>query len=400
MEANKLVEKFRNSSKDENDWKEVLNYCLNNFEKLNLTNEEDKYLLDNAIKYLMIRKFKCLENTEAKLLTVYFAKKYLKEHGIYDDVQVKIIENDEYRELSQNESLGFCVSRGNGKSEVVYSEKLLEAIKSKEVVEKIMGLKAVFHEVVHARQNKRLYSPEEENSNYNGNVYRFALETLTRKVEPKFYDENYLQLLKEYQAEYLGVQEAVNILDYYQIIDKNKINDVHEFIIELLTVDEKNYFSEGDKANFRGGNFDATIVLSCSTDKYVSEIPGVIEEIPVLKYAYNLDGSRKDIIQLIKERANLISENSDVDFEIVNDLYRTIANYKSIDKDEVLTLWDYIEENGTDDEFVYELMEFRLKKIGMSPESISETMQNFRNISAQMQSQDKEANNGKNNVTI
>ena len=114
------------------------------------------------------------------------------------------------------------------------------------------------------------------------------------------------------------------------------------------------------------------------TEKYVKEAPETIKEIPVLQFAFHSDGTRKDIIQLIQDRENLIGNNRSIDIQQVDDLYRTIANYRSITKEETLNIWDYIEKTGTNDEFVFDLLQFRLEKSNLTEEQISKVMGDMR----------------------
>ena len=66
----------------------------------------------------------------------------------------------------------------------------------------------------------------------------------------------------------------------------------------------------------------------------------------------------------------------------VNELYEAIANHRNAltgglkgTKDELLTLDDYIAKTGTDDEFIFGLIKYRLEnKTKMTPEQISEFM--------------------------
>ena len=85
-----------------------------------------------------------------------------------------------------------------------------------------------------------------------------------------------------------------------------------------------------------------------------------------MEFAYNFDGSKKGILQLIKERRDLIKDNSDIDLDKLNDIYETVANFRFLREDEVTVLAEYIKETGTDDEFVFDLLRYRLEKTKMN----------------------------------
>lgn len=127
--------------------------------------------------------------------------------------------------------------------------------------------------------------------------------------------------------------------------------------------------------------------MNYATEEYVKAKPETINEIPVLQFAFHADGTRKDIIQLIQDRKNLIDNNSMLDIQQVDDLYKTIANYKIITKEEVSNIIDYIEKTGTNDDFVFDLLQFRLEKTNLTEEKISELMESERAEAAKVREQ-------------
>ena len=53
--------------------------------------------------------------------------------------------------------------------------------------------------------------------------------------------------------------------------------------------------------------------MNYATEEYVKARPETINEIPVLQFAFHSDGTRKDMIQLIQDRKNLIAnQNYDI----------------------------------------------------------------------------------------
>ena len=76
MEAHELVEKFKNNAKTESSYQEVIKYCGENAEKLDLSNEDQQYLFEIATRYLMKIKIGHWNQTDAKLIINYFAKTY------------------------------------------------------------------------------------------------------------------------------------------------------------------------------------------------------------------------------------------------------------------------------------------------------------------------------------
>ena len=106
----------------------------------------------------------------------------------------------------------------------------------------------------------------------------------------------------------------------------------------------------------------------------------MLSKYPILQLAYNPDGTKKDIITLLQDRTAQL--DSGVDLKTINELYRTIANQKNFYigglpgvKPEILALGRYIQETGTDDEFVYDLLRDRLQMKNLTPENIETLIQ-------------------------
>ncbi len=375
MEAHELVEKFKNNAKTESSYQEVIKYCGENAEKLDLSNEDQQYLFEIATRYLMKIKIGHWNQTDAKLIINYFAKTYANSQGIEADMVVRILQDSEYRKEFKDNSNAICRSHGDGKSEVVYSSRVVDNLTSSDTLRFIRGLQTVFHEVEHSRQYSEIYSTNKDNMQYDGNSYKIALETIMRKVYPKFYKENYLNLIMEYQAEYVGLEQAMKMMQTYYNPDLGKGQDIDEFLNEMLMIDGKDSYESLGGVSFQQRNVNASALINFAADQYIQKFPKIISRIPVLKFAYNPDGNKKDIIQLIQDRATSISDNPQMDLETIDDLYKTIANYKSITKDEMLELYSYITDEGIEDEFAYDLLQYRLEKTNWSQEKISNFMQ-------------------------
>lgn len=106
----------------------------------------------------------------------------------------------------------------------------------------------------------------------------------------------------------------------------------------------------------------------------------MLQKYPILQLSYNLDGSKKDIITLLRDREAMLENGNDV--KSTDELYRTIANKKNFFtqglegiKPEILALGKYIQETGTEDEFVYDLLRDRLKMKNLTHENIESLIQ-------------------------
>lgn len=390
MEAHELAEKFRNNTKTEASYQDVVKWCGENAKDLDLTDKDQQYLYEMATRYLMKIKIGHWDKNDANVIINYFAKVYTNNCGIDNDVVVKILDDPEYREKFNDNSNATCVSYGNGKSEVVYSSRVVDNLTSQDTLKFIRGLQTVFHEVVHSKQYSEIYRPDNGDNQYNGNSYKIALETIMRKVHPKFYKENYTNLIMEYQAEYFGLEQAMKMMETYYKPNLFQGQDIEEFLNEMIKIDGKASYENIGKVSFDQMNINASALITFTADKYIEARPEIIKQIPVLKFAYNSNGSKKDIMQIIQDRANFISNNNEMDLQNIDDLYRTIANYRNFDKNELLLIHEYIEKTGTNDEFVFELMQFRLEKTNWSAERISQFVQEEHAIATKIRQERKE----------
>lgn len=392
MEARELAEKFRNNPQTEKSYQHIIKWCSENAKNFDLADKDQHYLFEMSTRYLMKIKIGHWNKDEVTLIINYFVKSYLTNYGINnDDVTVTILNDSEYIERFNDNSNATCISYGNGKSEVVYSSKVVDNLTSSETLRFIRGLQSVFHEAVHSKQYSEIYRLDSSNNRYNGNLYKIALETIMRKAYPKFYKENYAILMMEYQAEYFGLEQAMKMLETYYKPNLFQEIDIEEFLNEMQKIDEKTSYEITGQVSFEQRNIDTRVLITFAADKYIEATPEIIKQIPVLKFAYNSDGSKKSITQLIQDRANFISNNIGADLQRIDDLYRTIANYRTFDKNELLLIHEYIEKTGTNDEFVFELIKYRLEKANWSAKKINEFMREEHAIATKI-GQEKEAN--------
>lgn len=195
MESHELAEKFRNNAKTEASYQEIVEWCGKNASKLDLSNKDQQYLFEMSTRYLMKIKIGHWNENDANLIINYFAKTFASNQGIEKDTIVKIFQDPEYREKFRDDSNATCISHGDGRSEVVYSSRVVDNLTSQDTLRFIRGLQTVFHEVVHSKQYSEIYNTNKEDIQYDGNSYKIALETIMRKVHPKFYKENYPNLI-------------------------------------------------------------------------------------------------------------------------------------------------------------------------------------------------------------
>lgn len=367
MEAHKLVEKFRNTKQSRESFEEIIAWCNENVDKLDLSDKDHQYLYEMSTRYILSNnKLGKLNKEDANVLIHYFSKKFAKVLGINEAITVKIVEKGNAN----------CLETSDGISQIEYSSKTVDDLMSNNTETLLRGLQTIFHEVVHAKQNK-VISQSLESSNPSKNTYIMALEKIARKQSPKFYDANYTHLFRENQAEKIGLQEALRNIQYYnprlyqryspELMQGRMANYDRNFTDSKMVMGEK--------------TFDPLLEEDTLCTLYLQEHPEYLEKYPILQLGFNLDGSKKDILQLIEDRKLMLDSGRSP--EVVDELYEIIINHKNVSMDklkgtsaELQALGNYIKQTGTDDEFIFNLIRYRLEnKTRLPQEQIDKLME-------------------------
>lgn len=154
------------------------------------------------------------------------------------------------------------------------------------------------------------------------------------------------------------------------------------------------FYDENAKKNITlyGETRDRNTALDTLCRIYIGEFGHLemLQQYPILQLGFNQDGTRKDLITLLNDRAERLESGEDVD--ITNKLYRTLANKTNIlanrgIKGEILDLVAYIKETGTDDEFIYGLLKDRLEMKDIAPEKIESLIQEQKKIAEERRKQ-------------
>ena len=382
MDANELVDKLRSNPNNELSYiEDVIKWCNENAENLNLSNPDELFLCEKATKYLMENKEKrAWSNEDAKYVVNFFAKKTTKQLNLNENVEIHVLEEDEYIKLYGEQSSGICVPKGNDYFNVSYSPNVIKYLTSEDKGQFLHGLQIVFHEIRHVQQNKSIKNETRDDGTKlprNKERYLSALETLARKQDSKFYEKNYRQLLKENDADKYGLIKAYTTLKDYAPDLFKKYNG--KKIEGLMQEYDKNYYEALSSTNEKG-RISLKTEIETRAAIYIMDHPEVLQEFPILNIAFNKDGSKRDIIELLGGRKELLESNQNT--EMINELYKMIINNRNPShgglkgtKDELLKLEKYIQETGTEDEFIYDLIKYKLEhKTNMTQEQIDSMM--------------------------
>ncbi len=379
MDAHEFADDVKKGKLTKETFEKIIKWCEENTSTLQPNDKDQTWLYEMATSYLMKYKIGKWNKDEASMLITYLAKESARKFGISENVDVKIFEREEYEKIYGKSSMGICTNNGDNTFNISYSPIVVDNLLSNDYDKFLRGMQTIFHEVTHAVQNSVIQRKEIQGTNTpkTKNSYIMALETIARKFDPNFYKKYYTHLIKENHAEKNGLKLAMETMQKYNPSLYQAYNQ--DVIAQRLENYDKNFYDyefilQGGKKT----DFMVKIDTLCSL--YIEEHPEMVEMFPILQAGYNLDGTKKDIRQLISEREAMIATGKPLDK--IDELYETIANHRNVTinglkgtKDELNTLHDYIEETGTEDEFVFSLMRYRLEnKTRMSPEAIEKFM--------------------------
>lgn len=213
MEKIKLVDKLKNQ-KEENVLEEALKWCLFDYTKVKILDENSHYIYDKVVYYLMnsTEKVGLWTEDEIKVIITYFAHDLASKFKLEDKIDFQILSKED----SLPDSYGVCYDNADGTYTIEYSYRVIEGfLKGKDVP--MRAMQTIFHEVIHVIQNElikgRLLGDGDEY--YSSKMYIMTLEHLTKKVDKQFYDKNYEKLLKENHANKVGLQFAITYLKKY-----------------------------------------------------------------------------------------------------------------------------------------------------------------------------------------
>ena len=128
MEAHELAEKLRNTKQSREIFEEIVAWCNENADKLDLSDKNQQYLYEMATKYILSNnKLGKMNKEDANVLAQYLSKKFAKVLGVNETITIEIIE----------EGNANCLETSEGISQIQYSSKTIENLMSNNTESKI-----------------------------------------------------------------------------------------------------------------------------------------------------------------------------------------------------------------------------------------------------------------------
>lgn len=321
-------------------------YVLNNIMTLDYDNPLEVSLCDRFLTYLLEEK-KELTATEDKWLIRYISAK--KAHKMDAKIHLTILSLQRFIKQEKISLLkpfslkkvsklfkNFGSERMSfSKGEVIYRVMvnplgiyLSDFSQKKEDTITQMFITS-YHEMRHVYQNRMI----EENKLPNFDVLLWAREAVIHREYEEYYNENYSAMTIERDARIASREQTLSALKKYSsksyALKKDQL--IREIEADKLVSD----LSVHKFLNIENTRDNMTKRM---VDLIIKEKPNYIERFPALKREYNIDGTRKDTIQLLAEEKEFRNEMnvyqselyreqvSDREFKIVQDLLNQATN--------------------------------------------------------------------------
>lgn len=366
--------------------KKVVEYCKENIQSMDFNDETDFYLCHATNLYLFKNKVGKFDKEEAEFLTISLAKLGSKMFKVKEKTDIDIMKEKEFSELNGDGGRAANALKSDNTHSIIYSEKVCDELMSDDPAIFLGSLQTIFHEVVHSFQAEKMQRDYNKlNAVQVKNQYIMGMEKIVRKVNPEFYEKNYAFLLGENDAEKNGLICAMQILGIY---NKNIYNFLDKDVIEKKIESYDNMMNEKEIEIFGMKNDKSKniIFMEFVTRECLKKYPELMEEYKSLEVAYHKDGTQKSTLELLEDRKLRIEQSKNLENDSINDineLFSTIINNREMSKndriDEIVNLEDYIVANNVQDQYIYELLDTRMKCYGLKKELIEERIQVVRN---------------------
>lgn len=365
-----------------------LTWCIENINNSDLCDDVIRNKYEQATKFLLTHKLGFLSEDEAKIIVKFFAIQTAINLEVIDIVDIKIMSSDEYENNFKCSSIASCVKNENGKYDITYSPKTMSYIMRDECNSFMRGIQVICHEIVHVFQNKIINKEKLDEDEIVETVYIMALETIVRRHDLNFYDKNYKHLLKENHAERIGLKLGLDLIkkyhpNLYKLYSHKKIQTAYQ------KYDDNFYKADMEIAGKSGFAINQ---LDLGASIYIAHNPEVLNEFPILTLAYNEDGKKKNIKQLLEQRRALLTRCSK---QTIDELYYILANQKNFfsgglngANDEIRLICEYLYKYLSNDVFIFDLLEYRMEKLEI-PETTKRHFFEQLNLNIQVKKEQK-----------
>lgn len=244
-----------------------------------------------------IKKYRIQNNIIPENICIYINKLYSENNPMLRLCNIDLIRHYLMRNKIENTSVFYDDSMEIG-TEGLSGPNFLSIKKPK------LGI-VIFHEATHVIQ----FNNQENDRNYTGYNYSMLKDTiLHNEMDPVIYNRNHNRYLFEIDADICGEREYYKILEQMNMLsedDKKKKTELKEK--ENFKILHSYYL------NINGYNYEKGILF----DDVLLRNTNLLTKYPVLEIEYNKDGSRKELLEILKSLENELIKNQRTEEEII-----------------------------------------------------------------------------------
>lgn len=219
-----------------------------------------------------------------------------------------------------NDEKNAGISDNNNK--IIYiNNKLIDDFcdNKKPLLERIKLFTTCFHEMSHFIQNDSI-----SNGKFSNNYYSLLKEKIIFEADESFYENNYSKLVTEIDADLSSYKKTVK---FFECIDESLAIEIQKEIKNLYI--ETLNFCKGEIENKKYiGSENFSLNMDDIISLIISKDISLLKKYPILEIEYNLDGSKKSLIDSFVFVDRNCFNNINIYLSILKNLYIENRNLK------------------------------------------------------------------------
>lgn len=319
-------------------FRDLIEFCNTNMDKMRFSNKDHKYLLDCSINYLLNNKFNKW-NKEDAFFIINYTNKYFFEHYNVKNFKINVLEQKEMEKRFGKGNFANCAHmyyENKLDFQLNYGIKVQNLLTSNDYSLFAFALHTIFHELAHAYQQILIHS-NDSFSTYTFKQYALTLEDITlrnfrnsksNKEYNTFYRKHYLNFYHEKHADEKAIDYMINFLHKWN----NSIleyQDLKDYISNI----QNGTLTNNIEKDLKYGNTSNSLLLLIYEKKELEALMPkntvLLEQYPILNIEFDKNGIKKDTKVLIKEKMEKINFQYS-DLEQINNLYNCIQKIEDM----------------------------------------------------------------------
>lgn len=294
--------------------------------------EKLKPVYENYVSYIIKNKRYKHDYHQAIFIAMYTNAYSCSKNGLNTTIHIEEAQNDEIFKKNEQETgsiytqaAAYHVRDTNQNCYVVINESSLRG-EHKSHADSIM--QNAFHELRHETQEVLIHKEEL----IDPQALIWAKEYIARIAAGlQYYDDNYHEHFIERDARHTEYSSTSQYLKEHGLMKQgeeiNYVNNIGRNAFKLDIVHK----------DIDGKEYNAVDLLDSIASEHIKNYPEVLNTFPVLKYVYNLDGTKKSIIEVMEylknEKEEKIKANPNNRFNIEQEYQKKLEGISKTDND-------------------------------------------------------------------